>query len=337
MYKLDLNKAASEFEAMSDDHQLFYNIETGEFDFYIDPIYSGIEDDCERFEEDCWIRCPSQRDLREYDIMVDFVDTIGNPPAHELLSVALEGKGAFRRFKDTLHRVGLTDEWYAFKRKAYVEIVREWCEENNIGYIKTEEHRKLKSTITIEDDCSDDVIILPLSDKIADDAADILRETFPWCYGGGEADQEVKRMLSKKRVGLALIVRTDKGLQVAGIIGAIPNYGVTGWELHPLAVLKEYRGRGFGKLLMEALEDEVSSRGGVMLYLGSDDEFGTTSLYGVDLYEDTFEKIKNIENKGHPYTFYEKCGYQIVGVLPDANGIGKPDIWMAKRIKRRSK
>ena len=85
---------------------------------------------------------------------------------------------------------------------------------------------------------------------------------------------------------------------------------------------------------MKALEDEVAQRGGVMLYLGSDDEFGTTSLYGVDLYEDTFEKIKNIENKGHPYPFYEKMGYKIVGVLPDANGIGKPDIWMAKKIKR---
>jgi len=54
----------------------------------------------------------------------------------------------------------------------------------------------------------------------------------------------------------------------------------------------------------------------------------------VDLYEDTFGRIENIQNTGgHPYTFFEKMGYKIVGVLPDANGIGKPDIWMAKRIK----
>ena len=64
MKKISLNEIAGEFEAISDEHQLFYNIETGEFDFYIDPIYSGIEDDYERFEEDCWISCPSQRDLR---------------------------------------------------------------------------------------------------------------------------------------------------------------------------------------------------------------------------------------------------------------------------------
>jgi len=50
-------------------------------------------------------------------------------------------------------------------------------------------------------------------------------------------------------------------------------------------------------------------------------------------YDDTFGKIANIQNiGGHPFPFYEKLEYKIVGVFPDANGIGKPDIWMAKRI-----
>lgn len=34
----------------------------------------------------------------------------------------------------------------------------------------------------------------------------------------------------------------------------------------------------------------------------------------------------------HPYEFYQKLGYSIVGVLPDANGFEKPDIFMAKRV-----
>ena len=34
-------------------------------------------------------------------------------------------------------------------------------------------------------------------------------------------------------------------------------------------------------------------------------------------------------------SFCKKIEHRIVGVFPDANGIGKPDIWMAKRIKRR--
>jgi aminoglycoside 6'-N-acetyltransferase I len=45
------------------------------------------------------------------------------------------------------------------------------------------------------------------------------------------------------------------------------------------------------------------------------------------------ENIKNIKNlKRHPYEFYQKLGYTIVGVVPDANGIGKPDIVMAKSL-----
>jgi aminoglycoside 6'-N-acetyltransferase I len=42
-----------------------------------------------------------------------------------------------------------------------------------------------------------------------------------------------------------------------------------------------------------------------------------------------------IFNRDHPTAFYQKLGFQIVGVMPDANGIGKPDIIMAKDIKER--
>lgn len=87
---------------------------------------------------------------------------------------------------------------------------------------------------------------------------------------------------------------------------------------------------------MAALEEEVYKQGGIIIYLGTDDEDGKTSLSEGDLFEDTYEKIKNIRNLDrHPYAFYEKQGYKIVGVFPDANGFGKPDIWMAKRIREK--
>ena len=337
MKKLDLNEAAGEFEIISDEHQLFYNTITGEFDLYIDPIYTGMEDDAEKFEEDCWIAAPRQRDLNEYDIMADFADTVTDPRKNELLSVALEGRGAFRRFKDTLHRVGLTDEWYAFKRRAFAEIAWEWCEDNNIEYVDTTGALIKDTPVPPEsaDPTDLDMIIMRLSEKVAADAAEIMCTTLG--YKKRDAEEEVRRMLSKKRISLmAIVCNPDESISVAGIIGAIPQYGVTGWELHPLAVRNEFQRRGIGTILIKALEKEVMERGGVMIYLGSDDESGKTSLFGADLYDDTFGKLTNIRNlKGHPYVFYEKAGYKIVGVLPDANGIGKPDIWMAKRIKRK--
>jgi len=174
------------------------------------------------------------------------------------------------------------------------------------------------------------MVIQTLKAENYEDVAEILCEAFPWYY---KTKDDVQSDINDIVEGDGVVLVAVEDGRAVGIIGATPQYGITGWELHPLAVLKKYRGRGFGSSLMTALEREVAKRGGVMIYLGSDDEHNTTSLFGVDLYEDTFDKITNIKNTGgHPYAFYEKHGYKIVGVFPDANGLGKPDIWMAKRI-----
>ena len=160
------------------------------------------------------------------------------------------------------------------------------------------------------------------------EAADLLREAFPHSYSDC-AEEEMERCLEEGRVAL---VAVDDG-HVVGFIGAIPQYGDTGWELHPLVVRATRQGEGIGTRLIHALEEAVAQRGAVTVYLGSDDEFDKTSLSGTDLYDDLFGKIASIRNPGrHPFEFYQKVGYRIVGVIPDANGIGKPDIWMAKRI-----
>jgi len=133
--KLDLNKVAGEFDVISSETRLFYNTETGEFDWYND--YMDMEDDdSEKFDDDAWIAAPNQRDLNEYSIMEDFIYTVSDSHKKELLSVAIEGRGAFRRFKDTLHRVDLLNEWYSYKHDAFVELAREWCARNGIDYIE---------------------------------------------------------------------------------------------------------------------------------------------------------------------------------------------------------
>jgi hypothetical protein len=163
MKKVDLNDAAEEFETISSDTRLFYNKSTGEFDYYC-CFYGAEDEDTEKFEDDDWIAVPRQQDLNEYNIMVDFTETVTNPRKNELLSVALEGKGAFRRFKDTLYRVDLEDEWYAFKRKAFVEIAREWCEENSLRYIGDTEYKEAAQ----DESSEDDIDILDTLAKIAD-------------------------------------------------------------------------------------------------------------------------------------------------------------------------
>ena len=50
------------------------------------------------------------------------------------LERALHGRGAFRMFKDTVHRLGLQDAWYAFRDRALREIAIDWCEANGIEW-----------------------------------------------------------------------------------------------------------------------------------------------------------------------------------------------------------
>jgi aminoglycoside 6'-N-acetyltransferase I len=159
--------------------------------------------------------------------------------------------------------------------------------------------------------------------------AELLREAFPHSYGDS-AEGEVESLLEAGKVAIVALVEG----RVVGFAGAMPQYGCTGWELHPLAVRKDLQFGGIGTRLTEALEAEVARRGGITLYLGTDDEFGQTTLSGVNLYDDLCGHVTSIANPGrHPYEFYLKSGYSIVGVIPDANGLGKPDIIMAKRLK----
>ncbi len=122
---------------------------------------------------------------------------------------------------------------------------------------------------------------------------------------------------------------------VLGWIGGKSMYNGNVWELHPLVVKGDYRGQGIGKVLVNDFEEKVKERGGLTIWLGTDDEDNSSSLSDTDLYENLYDKIVNIRNlKRHPFGFYQKTGFIIVGVMPDANGIGKPDIYMAKKVRR---
>ncbi|MCL6432966.1 MAG: GNAT family N-acetyltransferase [Leptolyngbyaceae cyanobacterium HOT.MB2.61] len=131
-------------------------------------------------------------------------------------------------------------------------------------------------------------------------------------------------------------IAVDEDGTVLGWIGAIRSYEGHAWELHPLVVRSDRQRQGVGKTLVADLEEQVRQRGGSTIYIGTDDEAGETSLFGIDLYPNVWEHIAQIKNlRHHPYEFYQKQGYTIVGVIPDANGFGKPDILMAKRIKEK--
>ena len=178
-------------------------------------------------------------------------------------------------------------------------------------------------TLTKEDEC--------LVQQAAQILMDAFREHWPEAWPTiKDAQQEILEMLDAERICRAVI---DDQRKLLGIIGGIQQYDGHVWELHPLAIQPEMQGRGIGKMLAEDFEEQVSQQGGLTITLGSDDEDHMTSLSDVNLFENLWDQVKNIRNlKHHPYEFYQKMGYVITGVVPNANGNGKPDIIMLKRV-----
>jgi aminoglycoside 6'-N-acetyltransferase I len=88
---------------------------------------------------------------------------------------------------------------------------------------------------------------------------------------------------------------------------------------------------------LQRLEAHARSEGILTLFLGSDDDYGGTTLFGRDLFPDVLSHVATIEAtaRGHALAFYRRHGYRVVGVLPDVNGLGRPDILLAKRIASR--
>lgn len=91
---------------------------------------------------------------------------------------------------------------------------------------------------------------------------------------------------------------------------------------HPLVVHRDHRKQGIGRALVEDFEEQVKTRGGFSIRVGTDDENNQTSLGGIELYPDVLGQLSKIKNlREHPFEFYQKLGFVITGVIPDANGI----------------
>jgi aminoglycoside 6'-N-acetyltransferase I len=143
---------------------------------------------------------------------------------------------------------------------------------------------------------------------------------------------ELFEALQPERVAFA--ARDSEG-RVIGWVGGISTYDGRVWELHPLVVDAAHRRRGVARALVSALEECAASRGANTLWLGTDDVTGQTSLGGVDLFPGLLTHLAALRDlAGHPFPIYQRLGFEVAGVVPDANGFGKPDILMARRIRR---
>ncbi|HVG46429.1 MAG TPA: AAC(6')-Ia family aminoglycoside 6'-N-acetyltransferase, partial [Longimicrobium sp.] len=86
--------------------------------------------------------------------------------------------------------------------------------------------------------------------------------------------------------------------------------------------------------LVRELERRLRERGVLALYLGTDDENEQTSIGGVEVFPGVLDRLQALRNlRDHPFEVYRRLGFELIGVIPHANGFGKPDIYMAKSLR----
>src|SRR6266536_174386 len=108
---LDDHRAA--LEDHSYDHGWWLDPRTGAVELWSDEI--GLEHDVPDPFEEGWLGIEPIDSSEGYRDLADFTARVGDPRARDLLARAIEGKGAFRRFKDTLFEFPeLREAWVAF-------------------------------------------------------------------------------------------------------------------------------------------------------------------------------------------------------------------------------
>ena len=137
--KVKLSEIIDAIESADQYSQYFLDKETGKVAFVSEMgmTYDEQQEIYDVLDEHGFYRLPTSYDIHEYKIMEDFVYSLPDP-ACDRLSIAISGKGAFRRFRDTVRRLGLSEQWYAWRDNAFRRLAVEWCEENGVEYEEQE-------------------------------------------------------------------------------------------------------------------------------------------------------------------------------------------------------
>jgi hypothetical protein len=84
-------------------------------------------------DEERYLPIPQQDSSEGYRDMEAFVETVENGQLRELLEVALDGQGAFRRFKDVLYRYPDTRAaWFKFRDERVQRRMLDWLASEGI-------------------------------------------------------------------------------------------------------------------------------------------------------------------------------------------------------------
>ncbi len=152
--KVDIGEIAMIMEDQNRyDTQYYFDTETGEVVAIPEELMRAIDEGetCEGLPDweldllpqakwiyqgnDRYVEIPTRPSHEGYNWMVEFAEGVGDGKIRRELSIALDGKGAFKRFKNVLRdHPEVEKEWFKFKAEREEKEVKEWLESLGIEY-----------------------------------------------------------------------------------------------------------------------------------------------------------------------------------------------------------
>ncbi len=133
--RIDIPELIAAFEMNSYEVQNYLDRETGKIILVVDETLGGEEPP--DLDDDRHILVPTVDSHEAYRDMEDFTETVTDPTLQRLLLVALDGAGAFRRFKNVLS--DFPDErerWFAYKDQQMRRRVVAWLASEGLEVIE---------------------------------------------------------------------------------------------------------------------------------------------------------------------------------------------------------
>ena len=81
-----------------------------------------------------YVELPSKFDIHDWSLMERFCHTVEKTAVQDALLNAIHGSGAFRYFKNTIHRLDIADNWYRYRQQALEQIAADFLESQNIPF-----------------------------------------------------------------------------------------------------------------------------------------------------------------------------------------------------------
>jgi len=149
--RVKLSDILKGLEMQGDEVHTFVDRQTGEVVRVTDEDAGAVEDgddlsDCADWQKESieqarlvdaddagrFVALPDRFEIDEWRMMRDFSLSVEDEAVSSALLNAIQGRGAFRYFKDQLHERGMADRWYAFRDERYRQIALDWCEANGL-------------------------------------------------------------------------------------------------------------------------------------------------------------------------------------------------------------